>query len=106
MRVYIAGPFVSDGNVKKNILRATDAAHDIAELGHVPMAAHWKHGWEILYPDRAEWWVWWDLQWLAVCDALYRLPGRSLWSDLEVDFAHTLGKQVFRSLGEIPRRRR
>jgi hypothetical protein len=43
----------------------------------------------------------WDLEWLAVCDALLYLAS-SPGADLELRWAQDLGKVIFRSVVEIP----
>ena len=42
-----------------------------------------------------------DLQWLRVCDALFRLAGESKGADIEVALAMELGKLVFSDIYEI-----
>jgi hypothetical protein len=42
-----------------------------------------------------------DLNWLAKCDAVLRLPGASSGADREVEYAQKLGIPVFYSIEEI-----
>jgi len=42
-----------------------------------------------------------DLEWLAKCDAVLRLPGESKGADIEKDYALSLGIPVFFSIDDL-----
>ena len=58
--------------------------------------------WHFAFPHAVEFWYAYDLEWLAVCDALYRLPGESVGADKELARAHELGLRVYERIQDIP----
>jgi len=85
--VYIAGPY-STGDVGQNIHNAIKVADRIVEMGGIPFIPHtMTHLWHIVLPHEYEFWIEYDLAWLAKCDVLYRLPGESPGADREMAFA-------------------
>jgi hypothetical protein len=93
-RVYVAGPY-TQGDVAENVRAAILAADWLAQQGCVPFCPHLSHFWHLLNPHPYEFWLAQDLAWLAVCDALVRLPGPSAGADGEVAEARRLGLPVF-----------
>ena len=102
-RVYVAGPLTTGTNeniteIKKNIKRAVETGNKIINLGYTVFVPH------LLYPlneriERSyEYWMMTCLDWLKICDFLFRIPGESLGADLEVEFALRLGMPVLHDL--------
>ncbi len=100
-RIYISGPLTSSGSVLDNLARAMDAARALIAAGFAPFCPHLTYhvdpGGE--YPH--DLWMEIELPWVAVADALLRLPGESLGADLEVARAEALGIPVFTSVADL-----
>lgn len=98
--VYISGPY-SGGNVSTNVRNAIKAGAEVRELGHVPVIPHLFLLADLIKPQSYDHWLKFDLEYLQRCDALFRLPGFSSGSEVEVKAALAAGKPVFRSLDEL-----
>lgn len=85
--VYIAGPYSSDP--VKGTRAAVRAADRIWAAGGSPYVPHLTYLWDVISPKPRKEWLELDLQWLARCDVLLRLPGDSSGADGEVAFALT-----------------
>jgi hypothetical protein len=119
-RVYIAGP-ISKGDLGANIDQATQALRCLIRLGYAPMCPHLtvyakpvvSLGRYCNYGLPEVWckatiegapgithddWLDVDLSWVAVSDAILRLPGDSVGADIEVAEANRLGIPVFEDL--------
>lgn len=121
-RVYIAGP-ISRGDLRENVNQATAAFVELAKAGFAPMCPHWS-----VYSKPAFWftmgddprrylhcegtamgnddmthadWLGVDLPWVAVSDAVLRLPGESKGADAEVSHAVSLQIPVFTRVSEV-----
>ena len=94
MRVYIAGP-ITQGERTENIRNAILAADALRLAGHAPYVPHLDFLWGLLIPVSYEAWLALDFAWLAVSEALVRLPGASVGADREVAEAHRLGVPVY-----------
>jgi hypothetical protein len=113
IRVYLAGP-ISKGDLAHNINQATAAFEELAVAGYAPWCPHWSafstgarvrsgtgtvyavataQGCGLSHDD----WLGVDLSWVAVADAVLRLPGESAGADREVAFARERGIPVFDS---------
>jgi hypothetical protein len=104
-RVYIAAPFKgsNDGPTFGNARRAIQIAEDIIRIGAVPFIPHLNGFWEIIFPHGEDFWIEWDLAWLAVCDATY-VPdylGYSRGRDIEMKMAEKLGIPIFRDMHKL-----
>jgi hypothetical protein len=100
-RVYIAGP-ISAGNQFVNVREAVLAGQQLVEAGLVPFIPHMNCIWEMICGKKPlASWLQWDFAWLAVCDAVLRLPGESPGSDSEVIAALRSGLQVFFSAEDV-----
>lgn len=129
-RVYIAGP-ISKGDLCDNVNRATAAFVALAKAGFAPFCPHWSvyskpaSRWVNAYDDRRTGkrvterivkcdatvtgndemthadWMGVDLPWVAVSDALLRLPGESAGADLEESCARENGVPVFHGVAEL-----
>ncbi len=98
-KIYISGPFTGDKEV--NIRKAIDAADQILKAGMHPIVPHLNHYWDLIHQHPYADWHRWALFWVTECDALLRLPGRSLGADEEVDLAEQEGIPVFLSIQEV-----
>jgi hypothetical protein len=100
MRVYIAGPYTL-GDVNENVANAIRAGQRVLEAGHTPFIPHLNHFWHCIHPAPASQWLAWDNEWLVLCDALIRLPGKSVGSDAEVKLAKATGLAVYKGLADF-----
>lgn len=96
-RVYIAGPYTR-GDVAINVRNAIDAADRLLDYGCSPYVPHLTHFWHMMIPHPYETWIRLDLNWLATCHAVIRLPGASLSADRETAEASRLGIPVYESV--------
>ena len=97
MRVYVAGPYTHGGRLS-NVHRALDAADTLIDAGHAPYIPHLSHFQDARRRRTYEEWLALDFAWLAVCEALIRLPGYSPGADREVEEAQRLGIPVYDSV--------
>jgi hypothetical protein len=99
-RLYLAGPY-SQGDVARNVKIAIGIWHITHNLGFSPFCPHLSHFLHmqitLLYDD----WIAYDLEWLRICDALYRIQGPSKGADLEVEEAKRLNIPVFYCLDDL-----
>jgi len=100
MKIYIAGPY-SGGDPITNVRRAIRVADALAALGHIPFVPHLTHFWHQISPHRYEFWLDYDMHWLELCDAVYRIDGASPGADREVRRAVEVGMPVYTSLEEL-----
>lgn len=116
-RVYIAGP-ISKGDLADNVNSATLAFIRLAREGFAPFCPHWSvfsggcayvgegevvaRGTSIgnVMMSHADW-IGVDLPWVAVANAVVRLPGESVGADAEVAHAIALGIPVFDGLDSL-----
>jgi hypothetical protein len=102
-RIYISGPLTSSGNVRENLERAMGVARELIELGFAPFCPHLSYhidpGEELAH----EVWMEVELPWVAVADAVLRLPGESVGAEIEVANAERAGVPVFFTIGELTR---
>jgi hypothetical protein len=95
IKVYVAGPYTK-GDVAVNVREAIIAGNNLRALGYTPFIPHLTHFWHLQIPHSdIEFWYQYDLEWLAVCDAVFRLPGESVGADQECARAKELGMPVF-----------
>jgi hypothetical protein len=99
-RVYVAGP-ISKGDVGANVHLAIVAGDRLLAAGYAPYVPHLSFYWHIHTPHDYEVWMALDFAYLAVCDALVRLPGESPGADREVAFAKEHGITVYDGLDEL-----
>lgn len=100
IKVYIAGPY-TNGGTAENVNAAIRAANTLADLGFAPYIPHLTHYWHLQFPRQYEFWLKLDLEFLACCDVLLRIPGESIGADKEADRARELGLYVFTSIAAI-----
>ena len=92
--VYLAGPYTKPHQID-NIRKAILAADEVLALGFAPFCPHLSGFWDCISPKPYETWLQLDLEWVARCDYLIRLPGESSGADGEVYRAALLGIPVF-----------
>lgn len=102
MKVFIAGPYTL-GDVAMNVRRACSCAEEVRRRGHLPFVPHLFHLWHLLSPHEYEYWTAMDDEWLAACDAIIRLPGKSPGADREIALARMLGIEIVESIETLPR---
>ncbi len=116
-RIYVAGP-LTKGGLAENVNRATAAFVALAKAGFAPMCPHWS----VYSKSCGEWtensvkcigtalgndqmshadWMGVDLPWVAVSDAVLRLPGESAGADLETAHAAEHGVPVLHSVEAV-----
>ncbi len=100
LRVYIAGP-ISQGDLRANIAQATEAGRKLIEAGFAPLVPHLTCYMGGPTPDIGAGGidpsVWYevDLPWVAVADAVLRLPGESVGAEKECALARAMGIPVY-----------
>ena len=107
-RIYVAGP-LSKGDLRQNVINAIKAGDAVADLGCAPFIPHLTVYWQRIGAKNGkhrdfmdyDFWLAQDFAWLAVCDALLRLPGDSKGADLEEIEAKRLGIPIFYSLEDF-----
>lgn len=93
-RVYVAGP-ITKGDQFANVRAGIEAGDQLLNLGYAPYIPHLNYSWHMMFPHANEVWYRLDFEWLAMCDALVRLPGESPGANAEVQFAMDRGIPVF-----------
>jgi hypothetical protein len=127
-RVYIAGP-ITKGDMLSNIRQAESAFLTLARAGFAPLCPHWSvfcgssvrevvDQWErssgLVEVDRVRAtanalpsgtthadWMGIDLAWVAMADAVLRLPGESVGADAEVSHAFAHSVPVFHCVADL-----
>lgn len=92
--VYIAGPYSAPDPIE-NVRKALLVADTLLLYNCAPLVPHLTAFWHLLSPKPYETWLEIDRDLLAVCDALYRMPGESSGADREIEYARELGIPVF-----------
>jgi hypothetical protein len=99
-RVFISGPY-SRGDMARNVARAMAVANAVMDLGAAPYCPHLAHFLHMAHPRDYEEWMALDLEYVGVCDALFRMEGESAGADREVLRAIELGIPVFYTLADL-----
>lgn len=99
IRVYISGP-ISIGNKFRNCMTAMEIGDKILEMGMVPFIPHLNQFYNAISPKTTEQWMSWDLAWLLCCDALFKIQGESVGSDLDEKFAKENNILIYVSTGQ------
>lgn len=101
LRVYVAGP-ISTGDVFENVIRALRWGKTMVKDGLAPYVPHFDaymfgSGVDERSTGNITWnqYLEWDLEWVLVSDAVFRLRGASKGGDLEVARAQAEGIPVF-----------
>jgi hypothetical protein len=92
LRVYVAGPISSEPF--EGIHRGFEAGRKLFLDGMAPYVPHFDAFW---FLPEGNWnaYLEYDLEFVSVCDAVYRLAGESKGADLECKIAKELGIPVF-----------
>jgi hypothetical protein len=107
--IYVAGPLTC-GDVNENLRIAMDMGTTLLNEGYDVIIPHLnmflQRFWEENgYSEGVEWgydeFMDWDYALLKRCDILYRIPGESPGSDMEVAFSKGQGKPIVHSLREL-----
>lgn len=80
---------------------AMEAANRMIEAGHAPFVPHLYHFQHLHAPHCYGVWTGIDNAFVAVCDALYRLPGQSCGADAEWNLAMDLNIPCFDVLDDL-----
>lgn len=102
-RVYVAGPITSSGNLLLNVRHALHVGTTLLKRGYAPYVPHLTCFWEIAAPEAFTYedWMTLDMEYLATCDVLLRLPGESKGADREVELAQSLGMPVYYTVDRL-----
>lgn len=101
-RVYLSGP-ITKGDREANFQQAADAHKALIAAGFAvlnPMLTMRLPGAFAIGHDT---WIANDLPWVAVADAVLRLPGESKGADIECEHAAIYGIPVFYDAAELRR---
>jgi len=92
LRVYVAGPISS--NVFEGVHRGSAAGRKLFLDGLAPFVPHFDAYWWL---PEGNWraYLEYDLEYVSICDAVYRLSGESRGADLETRIAVEHGIPVF-----------
>jgi nucleoside 2-deoxyribosyltransferase len=99
-KIYIAGP-LSQGDTAANVRHAINAGEILANAGYAVFIPHLSHFWSVLHSHEHAFWLLQDLEWLAECDGMYRIPGYSPGADIEEEFCRRNGIPVYHLLSEL-----
>lgn len=99
IKVYIAGPYSSAPD--ENLDIAVNTANKLLNEGFYPFCPHLNHCLELEQHRSWQDWIEYDLEWLKVCDCLYRIPGESNGADIECAKAYEWGIPVFYDLKQL-----
>ena len=102
-KIYVAGPYTSP-DPSENTNKALRIGDTLMEMGYIPFIPHINHFWHMVTPRHYKSWLAYDIEWLKVCDALYRFPGKSSGSDKEEVIARKLNIPVFYDINELERK--
>jgi hypothetical protein len=91
--VYVAGPISND--VFEGVHRGFAAGKQMFQDGMAPFIPHADAFW---FLGEGNWnaYLEYDLEYVSICDAVFRLDGESKGADLECEVALTLGIPVFK----------
>jgi len=105
MKIYVAGPYTARHlrDTQRNVDTAIDMGIQIWKKGHFPYIPHLTHYIYLRPTCDLEWedFIEWDKVWLDACDAFLYL-GKSRGADLELKYAKSKGKIIFKNLDDIP----
>jgi len=99
-RVYVSGP-ITIGDPEENMQAGIAAGQELLEAGYAPLVPHLSVQWAKTHDNAWEEWIDMDLAWVALADAVLRIPGESRGAEVEVAHAETLGIPVFYSLDAL-----
>lgn len=100
IKIYIASPYTK-GDVAINVKTSIDMYNILLKKGFAPFCPLYSHFQHMFHPQSWETWMELDLEWVAVCDCLLRLPGESKGADIEIEFAKKNNIPVFYDLKSL-----
>lgn len=92
IKVYVAGPYTYPNPVV-NTYKAIQVANQLFDAGYMPYLPHLTLLWHLVTPRSTKDWYKLDNAWIASCDYIIRLPGKSKGADMEMKLAKKLGVQ-------------
>jgi hypothetical protein len=92
--IYVSGPYTK-GDTVIHVRNAIEAGMRLRESGFVPIIPHLFHFAHLIDPQDYRYWMDWDMELLARCDAIIRLPGESSGADEEVAWMEEHGRLVY-----------
>ena len=108
LRVYISGPLsagntATDSQCEANVGACVPVFTRLVEMGLSPMLPHLTWYLHALHRVRYDHdrWIELDLPWVEASDILFRMPGVSKGSDMEVEAARRLNIPVVFSFSEL-----
>lgn len=99
--VYCAGPYTKPDpavNTRNAVLIGQQLRDELDIVTIVPHVTHFEH---MLSPKPYEYWLRIDLDLMARCDAVFRIPGESSGADAEEAEAIKLGIPVIHSRAQL-----
>ena len=100
IKVYIASPY-RIGDKEDNVAISIRVASHLIDAGFNPYVPLFNHFIDIRYSKKVEVWMALDLEWVAKCDCVFRLPGASRGADLEVEIATKINLPVFYTVEQL-----
>jgi hypothetical protein len=98
--VFVSGP-LTNGDPWANANAAIMASTKLLDAGIHPYCPHLSTLWATVTPREYEVWMALDLAWVARCDCLLRLPGKSSGADREVECARRNGVHVWHDVDNL-----
>ena len=92
LRVYVAGPITQD--VFEGVYRGLRVGRQMVTDGLAPYVPH-SDAFMFMEGDNWNSFLEWDVEWVGMSEAVYRLSGDSPGADLETAKAKSLGIPVF-----------
>jgi hypothetical protein len=99
--VYVAGPY-SQPDPVENMNKAVHIANGLLATGEVtPYIPHLSGFWHAITPKPYDFWLAYDLEIMARCDAVFRFTGESAGADKEVIQAAEWDIPVFHDIDSL-----
>lgn len=99
IKVYIAGPYTS--NPEENVKVAIDVWERLHNMGYTPFCPHLMYYINNKYSHPYNVWMNYGIEWLLMCDAVFRIPGISPGSDVECNLALRNAIPVFKTFADL-----
>ena len=107
IKVYVASQYTDGGKITDkrilldNVLNSIDIGNQLINMGYAPFLPLLNHFQDQIYQQPGHVWLKLDFQWLALCDCVLRLDGKSDGAEQEEELARSLGIPIFYSLEEL-----
>lgn len=99
--VYLAGPYAKPDPVQNTHEVCLLATRLVKDGVVTPVVPHTSLLWHIVSPQPPEFWYAYDLEVMARCDGVLRIPGESVGADAEVQEAIRLRIPVFQMVERL-----